>query len=85
MTRLELESLQIGDLVVAVASEEHPEFKWSPAYPDRPELGKIYKVSGVFTDNGYQDVSVDGVPGQWMRERFNIINRSNTATEEERQ
>ena len=82
MTRLELESLQIGDLVIAVDTKEYPEFKWSPAYPDRPELGKIYKVSGIFVDGGFQDVAVEGVAGQWMRERFNRINND---TEEERQ
>lgn len=85
MTKLELESLQIGDLVIAVDTKEHPEFKWSPQYQDRPVLGKIYKVSGVFTDDGYEDVAVEGVPGQWMRERFIIINSTNQGTEEERQ
>jgi len=77
MTQLQLESLQIGDLVVAVEDARHPEFKWSPAYPNRPELGKIYKVTGVFTTNGYQDVAVEGVCGQWWRGRFNIINSTN--------
>lgn len=85
MTKLEFDRLQVGDRVVAVLYNKLTNLKYSPDYPNRPEIGKIYIVSKVISEDGCQDISVIGLPGDWMRERFNIINRDNTVTEEERQ